>query len=327
MLKKLFMLPSKKLNITIPLVLTAGFVAGLYFDTASLKSFILPVTILMIYPTMIGIKVSDILNTAHIKLFKYSFLINFIIIPISAYIMGTLFLLEEPQLFAGLAIASLLPTSNMTIAFTMFAKGNVPAAITLTVLSLILGSILAPWYLLVMVGKYIPINFMLVFKTIILVVFTPMIAGMITYSLLLKKYSEEQFKKNIKPYLPAASAWGMMFIVFTSISTNTSIIIANLNIFIVAFLIQIAFYLINYTIAVVFARSYLNTADGYALVYSTALRNLSISIGLAATAFGANAALMVALAFIIQGQAAAYFAKLNEKYQLLKKRCPDNEKR
>lgn len=317
MLKKLVMLPAKRLTLTIPIILAAGFLTGLFIDTTPLKRFILPVTILMIYPTMIGLKAKDILNTAHLKIFKLSFIINFIIIPLSAYIMGTLFLLKDPQLFAGLAIASLLPTGNMTIAFTMLARGNVSAAVTLTVISLILGSLLAPWYLLVMVGKYIPIDFLLILKTIVLVVFIPMAAGMLTYRRILKNYSEEHFKKVFKPYLPAASTWGMVFIIFTSISTNTTMIMSHLDIFIAAFLIQIVFYLVNYTVAVLIARRYLKPADGYALVYSTVLRNLSISIGLAATAFGANAALMIALAFLIQGQAAANFVKLNEKYHLL----------
>ena len=70
--------------------------------------------------------------------------------------------------------------------------------------------------------------------------------------------------------------------------------------------------------AIFLGRKMFNPQDGLTLVFSTALRNLSIAIGLAATAFGPNAALMVSLAFLIQGQAAAWFIKLNERYGLLK---------
>jgi hypothetical protein len=48
------------------------------------------------------------------------------------------------------------------------------------------------------------------------------------------------------------------------------------------------------------------------------LRNLAISIGLAATAFGVTAAFMVSLAFLFQGQSAAWFIRVDEKYKILK---------
>lgn len=318
-LKKIFFWPSKNVAKAIPLILLAGFAAGLLTDTSPMKNLILPVTVLMIYPTMIGFKLGEVLNLSQSKLVITAMVINFVVIPVLAYLLGVSFLLNDPQLFAGLAIAALLPTGNMTIAFTMLAKGNVPGAIKTTTLGLILGSLLAPWYLLVMVGKYVPVDVWLTLKTISLVVLLPLIMGMMTYSLLLKKYSVQEFQKDIKPYLPAASAWGMLFIIFTSISMNAARIASRLDIFAFALFVQVLFYAINYLLATLVGRTYFNEENALTLVFSTALRNLSISIGLAATAFGANAALMVSLAFLIQQQAAAWFIKLNEKYRFLAK--------
>ncbi len=318
-LKKMILWPSKNIALAIPAVLLLGFIVGLILDTSSLKVLILPIAMLMIYPTMIGFKPQEVLNFSHGRLMITIIILNFIAIPIIAYLLGTGFLLSDPQLFAGLAITALLPTSNMTIAFTMLAKGNVPAAIKSTTTGLLLGSLLAPWYLLVMVGKYVPIDIFLTLKTISLIIIVPLILGMITYSYIMKKYSLEYFKKTIKPYLPAASSWGMIFIIFISISMNAPRIISSLNLFLIALLVQIVFYGINYSLAIFFSRKMFNPQDGLTLVFSTALRNLSIAIGLAATAFGPNAALMVSLAFLIQGQAAALFIKLNNRYGLLGK--------
>lgn len=317
-LKKIIFWPSKNISLAIPAVLLLGFIAGLLVDTSSLKVLILPIAMLMIYPTMIGFKPQEVLNFSHGRLMITIILLNFIAIPIIAYLLGVGFLLSDPQLFAGLAITALLPTSNMTIAFTMLAKGNVPAAIKSTTTGLLLGSILAPWYLLVMVGKYVPIDIFLTLKTISLIIIVPLILGMITYYNIIKKYSLEYFQKSIKPYLPAASSWGMIFIIFISISMNAPRIMSSLSVFLIALLVLIAFYGINYSLAIFFSRKMFNPQDGLTLVFSTALRNLSIAIGLAATAFGPNAALMVSLAFLIQGQAAGWFIKLNERYGLLK---------
>jgi len=316
-MKKLILLPTKNLALTIPIVLAAGFIVGLMVDTSALKKFILPVTILMIYPAMIGFRIREIFNLSHTRLMLTSLGINFVLVPLLAYLLGTAFLLSEPQLFAGLAITSLLPTSNMTIAFTMFAKGNVPGAVKLTVLSLVLGSLLAPWYLLAMVGKYIPIDVLKTMQTIMLVVFLPLIMGTVTYSHILKKYTQEQFNQKIKPYLPAATAWGMVYIIFTSISSNAKYIVSRPDLLLLALTAQVIFYVLNYLMAIKISRSFFKQKDSITLVFSTVLRNLSIAIGLAATAFGSNAALMVSLAFLIQGQAGAWFIKLNEKYKIL----------
>lgn len=316
MIKNIFLLPSKNLTLTIPLVLLTGFMVGLQVDTSALKQYVLPVSILMIYPTMIGFTLGEVLRLTNKRLLYISLAINFLFIPSLAYLLGNLFLQQQPGLFAGLAVAALLPTSNMTIAFTMFAGGNVSAAIQMTVLSLITGSLLAPWYLLLMVGKYIPVNVLAVLQTLSLVVLLPLVLGILTYRLLLKKYTVQEFQKKFKPYLPAACAWGAIYIIFTSISTNAHKIVSNGHVIVVALLVQLLFYAVNYLGVIKISRSFFKREDGITLVYSTALRNLSISIGLAATAFGADAALMVSLAFLIQGQAAAWYLRLIERHPL-----------
>lgn len=315
--KQLFFWPSKHISMAIPITLLVGFLTGILIDTSSLKQLILPITMLMIYPTMIGFKTKEVLSFSHGKLLITAMFLNFLVIPALAYLLGTQFLLNDPQLFAGLAITALLPTSNMTIAFTMLAKGNVPASIKMTTFGLLAGSFLAPWYLYLMVGKYVPVNILTTVKTIALVILIPLVMGMLTYHYLIKRYSQEYFQKQIKPYLPAASSWGMILIIFISISMSAQRIASHLDIFAVAFSIQVVFYAINYIIAVLVGRKLFEEKDSLTLVFSTVLRNLSISIGLAATAFGSNAALMVSLAFLIQGQAAAAFIKINQKYRLL----------
>lgn len=314
----LFFLPSRNIALTIPVMLVTGFLAGLYLDTSILKNYILPVTVfIMIYPTMIGFKINEIINTSHTRLLWVASVINFILIPLLAYVLGVVFLMSEPQLFAGLAIASLLPTSNMTIAFTHFGRGNIPAAIKLTVISLVFGSLLAPWYLYIMVGGYIEINVLAMLQTVSLVIFLPLFMGITTYNIILRKYTREKFESNIKPYLPALSAWGMVYVIFTGISTNAHTIVSKPGLLLVSLMVWVFFYAFNYLISIKTGRRYFNRQDSVTLVFGTVLRNLAISIGLAATAFGVTAAFMVSLAFLFQGQSAAWFVRLNEKYNIL----------
>jgi predicted Na+-dependent transporter len=228
-----------------------------------------------------------------------------------------LFLLRDPQLFAGLAIASLLPTSNMTIAFTHFGRGNIPAAVKLTVISLIAGSLLAPWYMLVMIGGYINIDVLSMLKIVSIVIFLPLFMGITTYYLIMKKYTREEFQVSVKPYLTAVTAWGMVYVIFTGMSTNARTIVSKPGLLLVSLLVWVIFYAFNYLVSIKVGRRYFNRQDAVTLVFGTVLRNLAISIGLAAAVFGVTAAFMVSLAFLFQGQSAAWFVRLNEKYSIL----------
>lgn len=316
--KTILLWPSRHIAWAITGVLVVGFLLGLIVDTKSLQNLIVPITIVMIYAAMIGFKPKELFNRSQSKLTITVMILNFTLIPLIAYLLGLGFLMERPELFAGLALAALLPTSNMTIGFTMLAKGNVPAAVRMTTVGLLLGAVLAPWYLYFMVGDFVNVDVMLILKTVALIILIPLVAGMLTYFLLSKKYTPEGFQKEIKPYLMAFSTWGMLSIILISTSLNSERIISEPDLVVLALGVQILFYGLIYLLAVAIGRKFFEEKDGLVLVFSTSLRNLSIAIGLAAVTFGATAVLMVSLALVLQPQLAAWFIMLNEKYSFLR---------
>ncbi|QGG46193.1 arsenic resistance protein [Heliorestis convoluta] len=319
MTQKIFYWPSKSPALSIPLALFLGFFIGLYVDTAFLSTWILIFTILMIYPTMIGVKLQEAVNLKHGKVVGLSLLINFFMIPFLAWGLGVTFLSHDPMMIAGLAIAGLLPTSGMTISWTMLHKGNVPAAVKMTTLSLVIGSLIAPFYLLFMIGQYVAIDLAKTILTIVTIVFLPLVAGHFTFQYLLKKHGPEQFQKKIKPTLPAFSFWAMLVVVFSSISMKAQDLLQSPAVIVTILLTLALFYLLNFTLSTLIARFTLNRADGIALVYGTVMRNLSIALGLAITAFGPQAALVVTLAFILQVQAAAWYGKVADRFGFFEK--------
>lgn len=313
-MKKLYFFPQKHLLISVPATLLLGFIVGTFVDTSFLKSTILFATIIMIYATMVGFKWKELTHLKEKKILFASIVINFIIIPFIAFLIGKTMLQHHPIMFAGLALSALLPTSGMTISWTAIQKGNMAAAVKLTVFGLVLGSLLTPWYLLAMVGKYVDINVMETFRTILLVVFVPMILGHVTFKWLMRKYTPEQFQKQVKPNFAPLSIWAMLYVVFVSISMRAKMIVSNLQLIVIALAVWLLFYFVNYVISTLVAKQFFNREDGIALVNGTVLRNLSIAIGLAATSFGAEAALIVTLAFIVQQQSIAYYGKIANQY-------------
>ncbi len=317
--KDILLFPSKNLIYVIPSTVLFGLIGGYFVDTSSLKPLILPTAVvLMVYSSMIGFNLRELMHLQEKKIFFVSLFINFLLVLVVAYFLGVSFLFDSPGLFAGLAITSLLPTSNMTVALTMLSKRNVGASIKVTVTSLILGSVLAPWYLYFLIGKYVPVDRVLMLEIIGITAFLPLIMGLLTFRYLTTRYTETEFNEKIKPLLPGICAWGAIFIIFVGISTKSKTIFGNPDILAAALFVQAVFYFINYVLAIAGCKlTGLCREDAYTLVYSTVLRNLAISTGLASALFGSQALFMVSLAFLFQPVAVVGFGKLNEKYHLL----------
>ncbi len=307
---------SKNLSLSIPIFLLLGLFAGLTLPTQNLSLLIAPLTILMVYPMMVGVKPKQLLIGGDNAVQLWAIAVNFLIIPFVAYLLGRWFFTEQPELALGLLLAALLPTSGMTISWTGFAKGNLPAAIKLTIIGLFMGSLLTPFYVQFLLGSEIAVQLLLVFKQIILFIAIPLIAGQITRTLLVHKHGAEGFQKNYAPKFPMFSSLGVLAIVFVAMALKGPALLDSPSLILRLFIPLLLLYGINYLISTVIAKTRLNRGDGIALVYGTVMRNLSIALALSMTAFGeagTQAALLIALAYIIQVQSAAWYVKLSNK--------------
>lgn len=311
---------NKKLIIAIPIMMVCGFLFGSLAAESlvkQLKSLIMPFTFLMVYPMMVTLNIKHLKEgIKNVRLQIITQLINFAVIPFLAYGLGLLFFPDQPYLALGLLLASLLPTSGMTISWTGFAKGNMGAAINMTVIGLTLGSLAAPLYVQSLLGTKVDVNIALVIKQIVLIVFIPMALGYVTRQSLLKKCSMPHFKQEIAPRFPALSTVGVLGIVFVALALKAGSITDNPAILGTIFIPLFILYGINFTLGSVVGKLFFNRGDGIALVYGTVMRNLSIALAIAINAFGtagADAALIIAASYIIQVQAAAWYVTFTDR--------------
>jgi ACR3 family arsenite efflux pump ArsB len=275
-----------------------------------------PLTFLMVYPMMVTLKVRKVFQRGDGKAQWLAQAINFGIIPFAVLLVGRLFFPEEPYLALGLLLAGLVPTSGMTISWTGFAKGNVEAAVKMTVIGLVLGSLATPVYVKLLLGADIDMNIPLVVRQIALIVFLPMIAGHLTQSQLLKRYGQEAFQKRMAPRFPALSALGVLGIVFVAMALKAQSIFQAPEILLSIFAPIIIIYTFNFALSTWIGKRLLPRGDAIALVYGTVMRNLSIALALAINAFGpqgASAALVVAMSYVVQVQAAAWYVKYTDR--------------
>ena len=134
MLKFLSML-SKHLVRAIPAVMVAGFLFGLAVPAGWLKTLIVPLTFLMVYPMMVSLKLAKVLEGGDSKAQLLAQVINFGIVPFFAFGLGRYFFPEQPYYAMGLLLAALLlrePISLLQGLGASFAVGGMLAAVLFT---------------------------------------------------------------------------------------------------------------------------------------------------------------------------------------------------
>ena len=312
---KILQVLQKNLVWSIPGFMLAGIIYGNYCNSALLKAGILPFTFLMVYPMMVNLNLKKVFSKGDTKLQIITQVINFGIIPFLGLLIGKIFFGNSPFIILGLLLTSLLPTSGMTISWTGFAKGNMPGAVKMTVIGLIMGSILAPFYLKIFVGATIEIPLIKVFKQIAIIIFLPMALGYATQQFLILKYGIKKYQTELKQKFPPISTLGVLSIVFIAMALKSKTIIACPSLLLKYLFPLIILYSFNFLLSTIIGKYFFNRNDAIALVYGTVMRNLSIALAIAMTVFGENGSeitLIIALAYIIQVQAGAWYVKFTD---------------
>jgi ACR3 family arsenite efflux pump ArsB len=300
----------------IPISMIVGLVYGYLVDAGPLKQLIVPVTFVMVYPMMVTLNVKTIFKGRDTRLQTVTQIINFVVVPLMAFAIGKLFLSGGEQKYGlwavGLFLIGVLPTSGMTISWTGFAKGNKEAAIKMVVFGLVIGSLAAPIYTRVFMGATVEVDMLHMFQQIAIFVFFPLAMGLLTQTLIVKSYGEKAWNDRIKQKFPPFSALGVVLIAFVAMALKARNIIANPGDILIILIPLTIFYLVTYILLTVTGRLFFRREDAVAMVFGVVMRDLSVALAIAMTAFGKEGmtiALLVALAYVIQIQSAAWYVK------------------
>ncbi len=320
MIKKLQFV-QKNLVWFIPIAMIVGLFVGAQYDIKQFKFLIIPITFLMVYPMMTTLNIQAVFKSGSFKLQAITQIINFLIVPALAFGVGKLFLTGADPKFAlwavGLFLIGVLPTSGMTISWTGFANGNKEAATGMVVFGLLIGSLAAPLYTKVVMGATVEVDILHMFKQIVLFVFVPLVAGILTQAYLKKRHGVEKWNKVYKPKFPPFSAIGVILIAFLAICLKAKSIINNPMDLVTIIIPLLLFYFVSYVFLIVLGKYLFKREDAIAMVFGVVMRDLSIALAIAMTAFGkdgATIAMLISLAYIIQIQSAAWFVKIVNKF-------------
>ncbi len=308
----------KNLSMSILISMISGLIIGYFTDTKSLDIFVMPLTILMVFPMMVNINLKQLFEKGGKKIIVFSQIINFVIIPLIAFGLGMIFFVKQPYLFIGFMLMAVLPTSGMTISWTGFTKGNINAALKITIIGLILGAFLGPVILGLFFDESVTIPALKIINQILIVILVPLALGLLTKKLMVKKIGVEKYDAKWKKRFPLLSGAGVVLIVFIATSLKAGAIIQNPMLLLLMAVPIVAFYAINFALTTLIGHYFCKEHNKTALVYGTVMRNLSVALAIAMTAFeegNSTIALIIAVSYVFQVQFAALYVKIFNKFR------------
>ncbi len=279
------------------------------------------VVALVIFPVMVNTDFGEILD--HFKEPRpvfCSIVLNFLISPVFAFIIGLVFLKDQPLFFTGLLLISLIPTSAMSVAWTSFSNASLATALYLTPLNILFAAFIGlPLIFPLLAGKLIEISAFLILKNIFTVFFVPLVIGGIIRKLIIRFKGEAFFSSTIKPNTSTASGLGILLLVFLVMSQQrNAMLLENYGALLFVVIPVALYYIVMYT-ASVFWMKYLvrkkvvESKKGLVLVYTSAARHINIAIAIALSSFPVDkaAAVMFVLiiAYLIQVPGLAFFSQ------------------
>ena len=317
LLKKLAASVQAKLVAALPIAMILGFLFGYAFKASWLKDAILPLTFAMVFPMMVTFDITKLFSKSHLRLHIVTQALNFGLFPFLAFALGRFAFPGNAELQLGFLLMALLPTSGMTVSWTGLSKGNVPEAVRMTVIGLILGSLATPVYMKFLMGAQIDLPFGETTFQILTVVGLPLVLGQLLRTALVRSIGSAAFEKDWKPVFPGISTLAVLLMVFSALALKAKTLLSDPIMLWRTFWPVAVFYAMNFTVSTLVARRFFKQAEAYALVYGTVMRNLSLALALALGLTGGSggmAALVVTWAYILQVQGAAWYVKIAPRF-------------
>jgi len=292
---------SKSLQRYLPFIILADLLAAIavgswYPDLVhSLKPLIPYGMMLMLVPIMMGIAIRELKQIAtDKKVILIAVLINFVLSPVVAYLWAELFFTAlDPKFIAGWILKLIVPCSGMMVAWTGLSGGKTEAALIVQVLSFLVAIVAIPFWLTLLAGKFVVIDFWFIAQQIFWIIILPMIVGIgAREGLIIPRYGKERFNQDIKPFLPPLASIAMVFVIFVAVSGESRLILQNLNLFwilaVSVFIVYPLLFLVSIGVAKMFGLSY---EYAIAIGFGTTAKNHGITLALATTTFGGLAVL------------------------------------
>jgi arsenite transporter len=270
------------------LAVCAGLVLGQVDAVAGWAGrLILPFLMLMLLGVFLQLPLRQITRAfRHGRVMSLSLLINFVWNPLFAWLLGWLFLREQPALWLALIMLMVTPCTDWYLVFTNIARGNVAFSTALLPWNLALQLILLPLYLLLLAGTLVPLEWPVLAQSVVVVLLLPLATAFLLRRLLVRWQGEAWLAERYLPRIQPAQILFLALAITAMFASEGAALLENPLVFL-ALLPPIAlFFAVNFALVYLLARRLrISYADYAALCCTTLARNSPVALAIALAAF------------------------------------------
>lgn len=198
----------KYLTVWIAVCIVVGLLVGRFFpafgefmDSLKFANLSIPIGVLlffMMYPTVLGIRFSDVkMASRNPKPLLITLFANWVVAPIIMTVYANVLLAGNPQYIAGVILLGLSPCTAMVMWWMLLAKGNMAQGLINTAVNALMMLILyAPLAALYLGVSSIPVPWDLIALSVFAFIALPVAAGALSRRLIIQKKGEEWFKNE-----------------------------------------------------------------------------------------------------------------------------------
>ncbi len=203
---------------------------GQFMDSLKFSKLSIPIGILlffMMYPTVVGIRFSDIKKAAkRPKPLLVTIIANWIIAPPLMTLYANTVLSGNPQYIAGVILLGLSPCTAMVMWWMFLAKGDLAQGLINTAINALLMLFLyAPLAALYLGVSSIPVPWDLIAVSVLIFIALPVASGAISRKLILKKKGEGWFNNTYIPIVGKISIVALLTTLIVLFSFEGEIIL------------------------------------------------------------------------------------------------------
>ena len=279
MIKKGYITP-----ILLPVAILAGLAVGTFLPgiSDSKSMWIDPLVLILLFLLFLEIRFNPIPEISKNRsIICLVWVTNFLIVPLFAWGIATLFFKGQPALFAGLLLYMLFPCTDWFLAFTRIAKGDVASGSVLMPINLISQLLLFPVYVSFFIGLQSDFNLSSIWPTFGQWFLLPFISAMVIRYLISRFFSPPRLDFFLKSS-GTAIPWVLAGLVFCIFSAHTSQLLSYPRVFALVLLAVFLFFLFTWFIGEFLARRFQLTRPQHVLLaMTTTARNSPLMLGLA----------------------------------------------
>jgi arsenite transporter len=229
----------KYLTLWIALCIVAGLLVGRFvpefgqfMESLKFAQLSIPIGVLlffMMYPTVVGIRFSDVKQAArNPKPLLVTIVANWVIAPILMTFLANTFFAGNPQYIAGLILLGLSPCTAMVMWWMFLAKGDMAQGLINTAVNaLLMLALYAPLAALYLGVSSIPVPWDLIAVSVLVFIALPVAAGALSRRVITKRKGEEWFKDKYNPIVGKISIVALLLTLIVLFSFEGQTILNN----------------------------------------------------------------------------------------------------